>query len=115
MPPAPCPAAAPPARYAANLAQALGVRRAAEALHGALGRSGGRYSTRACHALLQFCTATIALVDDGDCRAQQGSLMDELSCDERGDPCDAFGMTPALFNPAWVHPDDPCQSKGIAA
>lgn len=112
----PCPGTASPApRYTANLALALGVRRAAEALHGALGRSGGRYSTRASHALLQFCSATIALIDDGDCRAQRDSLMDELCCDERGDPCDAFGAAPPAFNPARVHPDDPCQSKGTAA
>ena len=70
-----------------------------------------RFSRPAEWALFHACNAWIGLVDDGDTLAQRDVLMFELGCDEEGYPADA----PPTFDPAHVHPDDPCQSKGYAA
>lgn len=70
-----------------------------------------RYTRKAEWALFNACNAWIGLVDDGDTMAQRDVLMFELGCDEYGYPADA----PLSFDPARVHPDDPCQSKGVVA
>lgn len=83
---------------------------AAKALNlaNALERGGDRYTTRAMYELLALCNATIDLIDDGDCMGQRDTLMEELRCDESGNPVNenwepigdyiSFGMH---------HPDSP--------
>lgn len=65
--------------------EAFAVMQAATGLHAALERSGGIYSTAAMHRLLDLCTAVIDIAD-GDVEAQRDSLMDELGCDQYGNP-----------------------------
>lgn len=97
-----------PAPLKTEAEKAAAVEGAAFALRQALTRSNGAYSSRAMFDLFDLCNAVIALVDDGDCMAQRDSLMDELRCDEGGNPVDenrepmgqrsSFGMH---------HPDSP--------
>ncbi len=70
-----------------------------------------RMTRRAEWALFEVCNAGIALVDDGDFCAQRDVLMHELGVDEEGYP-DAASP---YFDPARVHPNDACQSKGYGA
>ena len=97
-----------PAPLKTEAEKAAAVEGAAFALRQALTRSNGKWTTRAQYDLFVLCNAVIALVDDGDCMAQRESLMDELRCDEAGNPVDenrepkgqrsSFGMH---------HPDSP--------
>ena len=73
-------------RNAANIAQALAVKEAAAGLHMSLHLSGGKYNPAQMDYLLRFCNAVIGMVDDGDCMAQRNILMEELRCDEGGNP-----------------------------
>ena len=65
-------------------ARAIAV--AAFRLHDRLESSGNTYTTSAQHRLLELCNAVIDLIDDGDCLTQREILMDELRCDEGGNP-----------------------------
>lgn len=51
-----------------------------------MARPPGFYSVNAQYALLDLCNAVIDMIDDGDCLAQREVLMDELRCDEDGNP-----------------------------
>lgn len=66
--------------------QATAIAVAASRLHGRLTASGGKWNERAQYALFDLCNAVIDLIDDGDCLAQREILMDELRCDENGNP-----------------------------
>lgn len=59
---------------------------AAFRLHERLTANGGTYTERAQYRLLDLCNAVIDLIDDGDCLQQREILMDELRCDEGGNP-----------------------------
>lgn len=65
------------ARAIANVATALQER---------LILSEGRWTTGAQYSLLHLCNAVIDLIDDGDCVREREVLMDELRCDEGGNP-----------------------------
>ena len=68
----------------AEKAHAVAV--AAFRLHKRLTATGGTYTERAQYRLLHLCNALIDLIDDGDCLTQREILMDELRCDEGGNP-----------------------------
>lgn len=53
-----------------NQTEARSVLQAATAVHAALERSGGLYSTAAVHRLLDFCTAVLDIAG-GDVESQQ--------------------------------------------
>lgn len=77
-----------PAPLKTEAEKAAAVEGAAFALRQSLTRSNGKYTTSAQFNLFDLCNAIIALIDDGDCMAQRDSLMDELRCDEGGNPVD---------------------------
>lgn len=99
-----------PAPLKTEAEKAAAVEAAAFALRRSLEKATkpGHYTTRAMFDLFDLCNAVIAMIDDGDCMAQRDSLMDELRCDEDGNPVDenrepigqrsSFGMR---------HPDSP--------
>ena len=62
------------------------IEAAARELRLSLGLYGGGYTPRARHDLLKLCNAIIDLIDDGDCLAERERMMDELRCDEGGNP-----------------------------
>lgn len=66
--------------------KASAIAAAAFQLYDRLTYSGGTYTERAQYRLLDLCNAVIDLIDDGDCLEQRGILMDELHCDEAGNP-----------------------------
>lgn len=68
----------------AEMAHAIAV--AAFRLHERLTATGGKWTERAQYRLLDLCNTVIALIDDGDCMIQRGILMEDLRCDEAGDP-----------------------------
>lgn len=68
----------------AEKAHAIAV--AAFRLHERLTANDGKWNTRSEYRLLDLCNAVIDLIDDGDCLEQRGILMDELHCDEAGNP-----------------------------
>jgi hypothetical protein len=80
------------ARSIRNQNEALAVKLAADDLVAALDRSGGIYSTAAMYRLLDLCNAALCIADD-DVLAQRDSLMDELGCDEYGNPVPSEGET----------------------
>ncbi len=93
---------------AADVANATRLIKALEAYRDERKRT-PRFTRTAEWALFEVCNAGIALVDGGDFMAQRETLMSELGVDEDGYASDAQ----LTFNPAMVHPDDPCQSKGF--
>jgi hypothetical protein len=96
------------AENALNLSKAYLVKFEADRLHKRLEQSNGRFDTLQSYALLDLCNAVIGLIDDGDCMAQRDSLMDELSCDERGNPVDENGsVIGATSSFGMNHPDSP--------
>ena len=96
------------AELAGNLAAASTVKTAANDLHMSLHLSGGRYNPAQMDYLLRLCNAMIGLIDDGDCISQRDSLMDELSCDEDGNPIDEDGeLVSARSSFGLHHPDSP--------
>lgn len=82
-----------------NQTEAHSVLQAATALHAALERSGGIYSTVAMHRLLDLCIAVLDIAD-GDVEAQQESLMWELGCDQHGNPVSDSDTTEAPWSDA---------------
>ena len=75
-----------PAHLKTDAEKADAIARDASDLAIELRRTGGVYGYRANHRLLELCNAVISLIDDGDCVACREILMDELRCDEDGDP-----------------------------
>lgn len=69
--------------------------------------SGDKYTTRAQIDLFDLCNAVIDLIDDGDCMAQRESLMDELRCDEDGNPVDENRERIIRASFGMHHPDSP--------
>lgn len=96
-----------PAPLKTEAEKAGAIEHAAYALRQALGRSNGKWTARAQYDLLDLCNAVIALVDDGDCMAQRESLMDELRCDEDGNPVDENRETITRASFGMHHPDSP--------
>ena len=66
--------------------KARAIAAAAFHLYDRLSASGGVYNERAQYRLLDLCNAVIDLIDDGDCAREREVLMDELRCDEDGNP-----------------------------
>ena len=75
-----------PAPLKTEAEKADAIARAADELAMSLHLSGGQYNRAQLDYLLKFCNAVIGMVDDGDCVACREILMDELRCDEDGDP-----------------------------
>ena len=97
-----------PAPLKTETEKAAAVEGAAFALRQSLTRSNGKYTTSAQFNLFDLCNAVIALIDDGDCMAQRESLMDELRCDEHGNPVDENGnVIGATSSFGMHHPDSP--------
>lgn len=96
-----------PAPLKTEAEKAAAIEHAAYALRQALGRSNGKWTTRAQYDLLDLCNAVIDLIDDGDCMAQRESLMDDLRCDEDGNPVDENGETITRTSFGMHHPDSP--------
>ena len=85
--------------------QARLVADAALMLAKRLDATGGTYDRRAQRNLFDLCNAVIGLIDDGDCLGQRDDLMDELRCDEGGNPvCDdgPLDFTPRNMVPSWM-------------
>lgn len=66
------------------------------------------------YLLLQIHNTSVHVVDNGDFAEAAAIIMFENQWDANGDPVDEFGRPYASWNPSRVHPDDPCQSKGVA-
>ena len=96
-----------PAPLKTEAEKAAAVEGAAFALRQSLTRSNGKYTTSAQFNLFDLCNAIIALIDDGDCMAQRESLMDELRCDENGNPVDENRETITRASFGMHHPDSP--------
>ena len=66
--------------------KARAIRDAAGELHMSLHLSGNRWNRAQQGYMLKLCNAIIDLIDDGDCLAERERMMDELRCDEGGNP-----------------------------
>lgn len=75
-----------PAPLKTDAEKADAIARDAADLAIELRRTGGVYGYRANHRLLELCNSVSILIEDGDCMACREILMEELRCDEDGDP-----------------------------
>lgn len=101
-------------RHAEHIRQAKALAKAAADYAERVALHRGQFTQSVEFSRFILTGAIIDLIDDGNALAERESLMHELRIDEQGDPVDADGFPLASFNPSFVHPDDPCQSKGFA-
>jgi hypothetical protein len=73
------------ARKMRNLTEAWSVADAAGQLFDALSLSGGEYSTRASHRMLDLCNALLDLIGE-DVEAMRDNTAFDLGCDKQGNP-----------------------------